>query len=95
MAEPFATLEDGKGNVTPLTEEQFNDILQNGMDPPAGFNLPPGVPPNPVRIFFVPTIAFTHIFVPPIPIRRPLTPTTLTITRAGKTFQGIIVGRLT
>ncbi|MBT2734102.1 hypothetical protein [Bacillus sp. ISL-7] len=91
MSDSFAMLKDGRGNSTPLSKEQFIDLLENGMDPLNGYTLPEA-PPSPIRIFFVPTIVFSKIFFPPTSIRRPLFPTTFTIIcENGKTFQGIAV----
>jgi hypothetical protein len=92
LSDSFATLYNGNGNSTPLTEAQFMDLLENGMDLPNGFTLPTDAPPVPNRIFFVPIVAFTKIFTPPAPLRRSLFPTPFTIIRAnGKLFLSIAV----
>jgi hypothetical protein len=92
LSDSFATLYYGNGHSTPLTEAQFIDLLENGMDSPIGYTIPPEAPPVPIRIFFIPIVAFTKIFTPPAPLRRLLFPTPFTIVRAnGKLFQGIAV----
>jgi hypothetical protein len=87
MADSFAVLIIGEGDsatVTPLTEEQYNDFLQNGMD--YDMTDPSTGQLRSFRIKFIPMHVIQSGHYPP----NPCTPVNLFMTR--QVFQGCASG---